>query len=187
MKLLRKARPKRNPIFLYAVEHCCSETILALSKLADQENLDSVLPTAIGRARRGNDDDLAIVSNLIKHGASPLHAEDEFKMAVFDDRVDLVRILLPGFSSPSQQCLSAALCIAIKQGSLDMLDLLLEPKHRPDAHSLDAAVGKSRQSLANRSTALGRTLLGKCFAAGAERPETMELVKNGILGESAEP
>jgi hypothetical protein len=205
-KITQRNNPgERSNFLLRAVIRCRPETVHAIAAHADQTNLDSVLHDAIAR---GN---LAVLAALLEHGASPVHLHDDFQEVVFHDKLDLLTVLLSGHHLPCLACRSTGLRLAVENRSLEVVRLLLEhwadvnygdgialtravEVSRPDlvalllsgpvqpsSRSLDAAVGKLWQVMAENDTPLNQEMLEMCLAAGATGPETVRLVSEGLI------
>ncbi|KAL2268976.1 hypothetical protein VTJ83DRAFT_3822 [Remersonia thermophila] len=175
-KITSRSVPEdRSDILRRAVIRCRPETVHAIAARADQVNLDSVLHDAVVR---GN---LAVLSALLEHGASPVSLHDDFQEVVYHNNLPLLRVLLSGHHLPCLACRSAGLRIAIENRSPDavrlLLDhwadvnyadgialtravelarpdlvaLLLSGSVQPSSRSLDAAVGKLRPLLGGGS------------------------------------
>ncbi|KAL2195244.1 hypothetical protein P885DRAFT_70818 [Corynascus similis CBS 632.67] len=201
----RNLPSERNNILLRAVVRCRPETVHAIAGYADQANLDSALHHAIAR---GN---LAVVSALMEHGASPVHLHDDFQEVVYHDQLPLLKVLLSGHHLPCLACRSTGLRIAVENRSIgavrlllehwadvnygdavaltravevtrpDLVALLLSGPVQPSSRSLDTAVGKLRPLLGEHDTELNREILELCLAAGASGPETIRLVTEGLV------
>ncbi|KAK4679863.1 hypothetical protein QC764_207850 [Podospora pseudoanserina] len=197
----RHQNNERSDILLRATIKCRPETVHVLAAHADQQNLDSVLHHAIAR---GN---LAIIRTLLDHGASPVYLHDDFQGAVFRDNVDLIEVLLSGHHLPCLACRSTGLRLAVANGSVDVIRLLLNhwadvnygdgialiravEDSRPDLvaalisgpvkaspRTLDTAVNKATNNL----DTFGYEMVGMCLAAGAAGPATTHLITDGLI------
>ncbi|KAK4174355.1 hypothetical protein QBC36DRAFT_357751 [Triangularia setosa] len=200
----RHHQNERSDILLRATIKCRPETVHALAAHADQQNLDSVLHQAIVR---GN---LAIIRTLLDHGASPVHLHDDFQGAVFRDNVGLIEVLLSGHHLPCLACRSTGLRLAVANGSVDVIRLLLNhwadvnyaegialiravEDSRPDLmaalisgpvkpspRTLDTAVSRA-QNATNDLNTFGYEMVGMCLAAGAAGPATTHLITDGLI------
>ncbi|KAK0739470.1 ankyrin repeat-containing domain protein [Apiosordaria backusii] len=200
----RHHQNERSDILLRATIKCRPETVHVLAAHADQQNLDSVLHHAIAR---GN---LAIIRTLLDHGASPVYLHDDFQGAVFRDNVDLIEVLLSGHHLPCLACRSTGLRLAVANGSVDVIRLLLNhwadvnygdgialiravEDSRPDLvaalisgavkpspRTLDAAVSRA-QKVTNDLNTFGYEMVGICLAAGATGPATTHLMTDGLI------
>ncbi|KAK4202061.1 ankyrin repeat-containing domain protein [Triangularia verruculosa] len=200
----RHHQNERSDILLRATIKCRPETVHALAAHADQQNLDSVLHHAIAR---GN---LAIIRTLLDHGASPVYLHDDFQGAVFRDNVDLIEVLLSGHHLPCLACRSTGLRLAVANGSVDVIRLLLNhwadvnygegialiravEDSRPDLvaalisgpvkpspRTLDTTVSRAQGST-NTVNAFGYEIVGMCLAAGAAGPATTHLITDGMI------
>ncbi|KAK0660101.1 hypothetical protein QBC41DRAFT_236864 [Cercophora samala] len=200
----RHQNNERSDILLRATIKCRPETVHVLAAHADQQNLDSVLHHAIAR---GN---LAIIRTLLDHGASPVYLHDDFQGAVFRDNVDLIEVLLSGHHLPCLACRSTGLRLAVANGSVDVIRLLLNhwadvnygdgialiravEDSRPDLvaalisgpvkpspRTLDTAINRAQKTTNDLDT-FGYEMVGMCLAAGAAGPATTHLMTDGLI------
>ncbi|KAK1752926.1 Inversin, partial [Echria macrotheca] len=200
---LRQGRTHRSDLLLRATVRCRAETVRLLASHADQENLDSVLHTAIVRG------DLDVLQALLDYGANPVGLHEDFQNVIFDDRVDLVRALLSGHRLPCLSCRSAGLRLAVKNQSLEIAALLLERwadvNHdnaaalvkaveisrpdivatllsgpvRPSPRTLD--IGLSKALAMEKDTPAGRDVIEMCLSLGASGPGTNRLLTEGVV------
>ncbi|WPJ60749.1 hypothetical protein SMAC4_03174 [Sordaria macrospora] len=201
----RKNEGWRSDILIRATVRCPSETVYAIAHQADQENLDGALHHAM---LRGN---LAVLQALLDHGANPVQLHDDFLELISRNQVDLVQAILAGHRLPCLTCRSSGLRIAAKNGSLEIVSLLLKcwadvnhdggaalvaavEARRPDLvavlisgpvqpspRSLDAALGRAHKAMVARSTEEDREIIEMCLSAGAAGEETTRLVTEGVV------
>ncbi|KAK3501404.1 hypothetical protein B0T13DRAFT_198033 [Neurospora crassa] len=201
----RKNEGWRSDILIRATVRCPSETVYAIAHHADQENLDGALHHAM---LRGN---LAVLQALLDHGANPVQLHDDFLDLISRNQVDLVQAILAGHRLPCLPCRSTGLMIAAKNGSLEIVSLLLKcwadvnhdggaalvaavEARRPDLvavlisgpvqpspRSLDAALGRAHKEIMARSNEEHREIIEMCLSAGAAGEETTRLVTEGVV------
>ncbi|KAK3374277.1 hypothetical protein B0T24DRAFT_704563 [Lasiosphaeria ovina] len=195
----------RSDVLLKATSKCRPDIVNLLAGRADQENLDSVLHTAIVRG------DLAVLKTLLDHGANPAQLHSDFQNAVLQNQFDIVQALLSGHRLPCLACRSSGLQLAVANRSLDVTKLLLkywaDVNHddaiallggvesfdpvlvkalisgpvRPSPRTLDIAVGRLRDAINSEDPGPAQEILELCLSAGAAGPETTRLSTEGMV------
>jgi len=201
----KNQEPERNDILLRAAKQNKAEVVQAIAAHADQNNLDSALHHAIVRR------DLEVIRVLLAQGADPEDLHDDFEQAVLHSDRHLVAVLLSGAKIPCLRCRSAALLVAVENDEVDILKLLLGKSadvnynhgeaiisavqaqksqyvsllvSGPSPASpeiLDNAMFTAFDSMGQKHTPCGLTLMDICLGAGADGLQTERLFTDGLV------
>jgi len=135
----------RNDILIRAAAKCRAETVYEIAFKSNHENLTSALQPAMQRG------DFDVLQALLQFSPDPHNYHDEFLSLVAQNRIPHVHAILSiPHRLPCAACLSTGLQLAVKNGSLEITERLIQCRanvNHDEGAALLEAVEASRVDL----------------------------------------